>query len=51
MSKFGDGGRYAAEQQFVLDKKDDGWYIEAVAGTTNATLLDGMAKCSRSGRS
>jgi serine/threonine protein kinase len=41
LSKFGAGGKFAAEQQFVLDKRDDGWYIEPVAGTTNATLLNG----------
>jgi serine/threonine protein kinase len=41
IAKFGDGGRYAAEQQFILDKKDDGWYVEPVAGTTNATLFNG----------
>ena len=46
-SKFGEGGRYAAEQQFVLDKKDDGWYIEPIVGTTNATLLDGEVLAAR----
>jgi serine/threonine protein kinase len=39
-TKFGEGGRYAADRQFVLDKQDDGWFVEPVAGTTNATLLD-----------
>jgi serine/threonine protein kinase len=47
LSKFGEGGKFAAEQQFVLDKKDDGWYIEPVAGTTNATLLDGEVLAAR----
>jgi hypothetical protein len=46
-SRFGDGGRFAAERQFVLDKQDDGWYIEPVAGTTNATLLDGEVLTAR----
>jgi hypothetical protein len=40
-TRFGEGGRYAADQQFVVDRADDGWYIEPVSGTTNATLLNG----------
>ena len=40
-TRFGDGGKYAGDQQFVLDKQDDGWYVVPVAGTTNATLLNG----------
>lgn len=47
ISKFGDGGRYAADQQFILDKKDDGWFVEPVAGTTNATLLNGEVLTTR----
>ena len=46
-SRFGDGGAYASDQQFVLDRKDDGWYIEPVAGTRNATLLDGQVLTTR----
>ena len=41
MTKFGEGGKFAADQQFILDKKDDGWFVEPVAGTLNATLLNG----------
>jgi hypothetical protein len=41
VTRFGEGGKYAADQQFVLDRKDDGWYVEPVVGTTNATLLNG----------
>ena len=41
ITRFGEGGRFASDQQFVLDRKPDGWYIEPLAGTTNATLLDG----------
>ena len=40
-TRFGEGGQYAADRQFVLDKTDDGWYVEPVLGTTNATLLNG----------
>ncbi len=41
ITRFGEGGRYASDQQFVLDRTASGWYIEPVAGTTNATLLNG----------
>jgi hypothetical protein len=47
VSKFGEGGKFAAEQQFVLDKTAEGWYIEPIAGTTNATLLDGEVLAAR----
>jgi hypothetical protein len=40
-TRFGEGGRYAADRQFVVDKTDDGWFVEPVAGTVNATLLNG----------
>ena len=40
-TRFGEGGRYAAERQFILDRQPDGWYAEPAAGTTNATLLNG----------
>jgi len=46
-TRFGEGGRYAADQQFILDKTDDGWYVEPVAGTTNATLLNGDVLAAR----
>jgi hypothetical protein len=46
-TRFGEGGRYAADQQFVVDKADDGWYIESVPGTTNATLLNGAVLATR----
>jgi hypothetical protein len=41
ITRFGEGGRYASDQQFVIDRSDDGWYIEPVPYTTNATLLNG----------
>jgi len=41
ITRFGDGGKFAADQQFILDKREDGWFVEPVAGTTNATLLNG----------
>lgn len=47
ITRFGEGGRFASDQQFVLDRKDDGWYIEPLAGTTNATLLDGEVLAER----
>ncbi len=40
-TRFGEGGKYAADRQFVLDKTEDGWYVEPVIGTTNATLFNG----------
>lgn len=46
-TRFGEGGRYAADQQFILDKREDGWYVEPVAGTTNATLLNGDVLAAR----
>jgi serine/threonine protein kinase len=46
-SKFGEGGVFAAPEQFVLDKQPDGWYIEPIAGTKNATLLDGEVLAAR----
>jgi eukaryotic-like serine/threonine-protein kinase len=46
-TKFGEGGRFAADQQFILDRKDDGWYVEPVAGTVNATLLNGNVLTAR----
>ena len=46
-SKFGDGGKYASDQQFTLDRTADGWYVEPVAGTTNATLLNGNVLTAR----
>jgi serine/threonine protein kinase len=47
LTRFGDGGRYASDQQFVLDRAADGWYIEPVPGTTNATLLNGEVLAAR----
>ena len=41
ITRFGDGGKFASDQQFVLDRAADGWYIEPIAGTTNATLFNG----------
>ena len=46
-TKFGDGGRYAADRQFILDKQPDGWYVEPVPDTTNATLLNGEVLTAR----
>jgi hypothetical protein len=40
-TRFGEGGKFASDQQFVVDRTEDGWFVEPVAGTTNATLLDG----------
>ena len=47
VTRFGDGGRYASDQQFVLDRAADGWYIEPLSNTTNATLLDGEVLAAR----
>lgn len=47
VTRFGEGGRYASDQQFVLDRQGDGWYVEPVAGTTNATLFNGEVLTAR----
>ncbi|MCI0701387.1 MAG: protein kinase [Planctomycetia bacterium] len=41
ITKFGENGRFAADRQFILDRTEDGWFVEPVAGTPNATLLNG----------
>lgn len=41
LAKFGDGAKYAADQQFVLDRGDEGWFVEACRGTPNDTMLNG----------
>lgn len=47
VTRFGDGGRYASDQQFVIDRASDGWYIEPVPNTTNATLVNGEVLSAR----
>ncbi len=47
VTKFGECGRYAADQQFILDRQGNGWFIEPVTGTTNATLLNGSVLTTR----
>jgi len=41
LSKFGDGAKYASDQQFILDRSEGGWYVEACPGTPNDTMLNG----------
>lgn len=41
LAKFGDGAKYAADQQFVLDRTGDEWFVEACPGTPNDTMLNG----------
>jgi serine/threonine protein kinase len=41
LAKFGDGAKYASDQQFILDRTDDEWFVEACSGTANDTMLNG----------
>jgi hypothetical protein len=41
LAKFGDGAKYAADQQFVLDRVGDAWFVEACPGTPNDTMVNG----------
>jgi hypothetical protein len=41
LAKFGDGARYASDQQFILDRDEDEWYIVACPRTINDTMLNG----------
>jgi eukaryotic-like serine/threonine-protein kinase len=41
LAKFGDGAKYASDQQFILDRAGDEWFVEACSGTPNDTMLNG----------
>jgi serine/threonine protein kinase len=41
LAKFGEGARYASDQQFILDRSGDEWFVEACPGTANDTMLNG----------
>ena len=41
LAKFGEGARYASDQQFILDRSGDEWFVEACPGTPNDTMLNG----------
>jgi len=48
LAKFGDASKYAANEQFVLDRNGDEWYIEACPNTPNDTMLNGELLSGRS---
>jgi serine/threonine protein kinase len=41
LAKFGDGAKYASDQQFILDRNGEDWFVEACPGTANDTILNG----------
>ena len=41
LSKFGDGAKYSSDQQFILDRAEGEWFVEACSGTPNDTMLNG----------
>jgi hypothetical protein len=43
LAKFGDGAKYASDQQFILDRTGAGdeWFVEACSRTANDTMLNG----------
>lgn len=47
LARFGPNSQYAAEHQFVLDKTEDGWFVEPVPGTPNDTMFNGTLLAGR----
>jgi hypothetical protein len=41
LAKFGEGAKYASDQQFILDRVEGDWFLEACASTANDTMLNG----------
>jgi serine/threonine protein kinase len=41
LAKFGDAARYAANEQFVIDRTGDEWFVEPCPNTPNDTMLNG----------
>lgn len=41
LAKFGEAAKYAANEQFVLDRVGDEWFVEACHNTPNDTMLNG----------
>jgi serine/threonine protein kinase len=41
LAKFGDAAKYAANEQFILDRVGDQWFVEPCPGTTNDTMHNG----------
>ncbi len=41
LAKFGDASKYAATEQFILDRFGDDWYVEPCPNTPNDTMLNG----------
>jgi serine/threonine protein kinase len=40
LARFGEGAKYAAHEQFVLDRVGHEWFVEASHGTPNDTMLN-----------
>ena len=47
LAKFGPAAHYAAEYQFILDRTDEGWFVEPCPVTPNDTLLNGKLLADR----
>ena len=47
LAKFGPAAHYAAEYQFILDRTDEGWFVEACPVTPNDTLVNGKLLADR----
>ena len=41
LAKFGEAAKYANDQQFILDRSGDEWFVEACEGTANDTMVNG----------
>jgi hypothetical protein len=41
LAKFGDDAKYANDQQFILERTGEEWFVEACAGTVNDTMVNG----------
>jgi hypothetical protein len=47
LAKFGDAAKYAANEQFVIDRVGDEWFVEACENTPNDTMLNGALLAGR----
>jgi hypothetical protein len=47
LSKFGEGAKYAANEQFILDRIGDQWFVESLPGTPNDTMHNGALLAGR----
>lgn len=47
LAKFGDAAKYAANEQFILDRDGDEWFVEPCPNTPNDTMLNGELVAAR----